>query len=74
MQEKFSEDKFDDQQLLCKRCGWKGIGAEAIRIDLYGLVGANEIHCPQCDEKLGVLKKDGQHPGESASDLSFQLG
>ena len=44
-------------------------------IDFYGVADSKEVHCPECDEKIAILRKDGDDtPGESAYDLSFQLG
>ena len=74
MQEEFNQKSFDAQSLDCPKCQWQGKGSDAIVIDLYGVSSVNEVHCPQCDEKLGNLKKEDDAPGESASDLSFQFG
>jgi hypothetical protein len=70
----FNEKDFDEQQLSCDKCQWTGKGADAILIDLYGVVSDKEVHCPKCDTRLGILKKGEGPPGESATDLSFQFG
>ena len=74
MQRVFDETNFDQQTLRCDECKWQGKGFEAVVIDLYGVVKDKDVHCPTCDAKLGTLKTTGHTPGESASDLSFQLG
>ena len=70
----FHENTFDDQPLSCDKCEWKGKGSDAVIIDFYGIVPDKEVHCPECDRKLGILKRSDRPPGESANDLSFQLG
>lgn len=74
MLKEYSENKFDEQTVSCDNCHWKGKGSDTVIIDFYGLSDECEIHCPQCDERIGILKKQQGPPGESASDLSFQLG
>jgi len=74
MATEFHENSFDDQSITCSKCNWTGKGSEAIVIDFYGVVPDKEVHCPKCDKRLGVLKKGTRPPGESANDLSFQLG
>jgi hypothetical protein len=74
MQTEYKTSTFQEQDLRCDKCGWTGKGADAVLIDFYGVVKDKEIHCPACDEKLGILKRDDDSPGESASDLSFQFG
>jgi len=74
MDRTFDQASLDEQDLRCDHCNWSGKGSGAIVIDLYGVVSDKEVHCPQCDERLGILKKEDSPPGESANDLSFQLG
>jgi len=74
MATEFHENSFDEQSIHCTKCNWTGKGSDAIVIDFYGVVPDKEVHCPKCDRRLGVLKKGPQPPGESANDLSFQLG
>lgn len=74
MDKAFSDRTFEDEPVRCPDCGWQGTGREAVVVDLYGVAKASEVHCPKCDQTLGQLKKDNDAPGESASDLSFQLG
>lgn len=72
---KYLESTFDEQPLTCKACHWQDIGQRANVIDFYGVSSHKEIHCPQCDELIGILEKDeGRPPGESAGELSFQFG
>lgn len=70
----FHERDFDEQTLRCPNCHWQGEGRDAVIIDFFGVVKNQEVHCPNCDETLAILIKDGGAPGGSASDLSFQTG
>ena len=70
----FYENTFDEQPVSCSKCNWKGNGSDTVIIDFYGVVPDKEVHCPKCDSTLGILKKADRPPGESANDLSFQLG
>ncbi len=71
----YLQSSFDDQQLSCPKCQWKGTGADAVIIDFYGITKTKEVHCPDCDEKIGILVRDEDPPpGESATGLSFQTG
>ena len=75
MQTEFNSSSFDEQPLQCSKCNWQGTGADGNVISFYGVSDNKEIHCPNCDENLGVVKKDNDPPpGESATDLSFQFG
>jgi hypothetical protein len=74
MEAEYHQKNFDEQVLSCNNCHWKGKGSETILIDFYGITKTNEIHCPRCDEKLGILIKEDEPPGESPTDLSFQIG
>ena len=76
MKTEFSEGDFSNQTLQCPKCGWTGKGDKANVIDFYGVVSDKEIHCPECDKSIGILKRGSSNnpPGESATDLSFQLG
>ncbi|HYO20883.1 MAG TPA: hypothetical protein VER36_00670 [Flavisolibacter sp.] len=75
MQTDFSAGNFDEQILRCSKCNWQGKGGDATVIDFYGVTANKEVHCPNCDERLGTVKKDNDPPpGESATDLSFQFG
>ncbi|HEY0041481.1 MAG TPA: hypothetical protein VGB71_12495 [Flavisolibacter sp.] len=53
-----------------------GTGDTATVIDFYGVVSDKEIHCPECDTRIGILKRgpNDNPPGESATDLSLHLG
>ncbi len=72
----YSAKEFDDQALTCPNCQWKGKGSNAVIIDFYGIAKNKEAHCPECDNTIGVVANDDNSnpPGESATDLSFQLG
>ena len=71
----YKEREFWAQTLSCANCGWSGKGHDTVVIDFYGVADSKEVHCPECDEKIAILRKDGDDtPGESAYDLSFQLG
>ncbi len=68
----YHEDSFDNEYLHCTQCGWKGLGSDTVIIDFYGLGKGLEIHCPICDIKLGIVKKDDVSPGGTSSDSAFQ--
>ena len=72
----FRQKDFDEQSLHCTKCQWKGKGTDANVIDLYGVSNSKEVHCPECDSKIAVVVRedDDETPGESATDLSFQIG
>ena len=74
MATEFHENSFPDKAIRCDACQWQGKGSDANIIDFYGVVPDKEVHCPSCDKRLGILKKSDPPPGESATDLSFQLG
>lgn len=69
----YQERTFYDQTLHCPHCQWTGKGYDAVIIDFFGVVKNQEVHCPNCDETLGILIRNNT-PGESANDLSFQTG
>jgi uncharacterized Zn-finger protein len=71
----YKEGDFDEQSLSCPNCNWTGKGHQAVIIDFYGVTDNKEVHCPKCDENIGILQTNSDGPpGESANDLSFQLG
>jgi uncharacterized paraquat-inducible protein A len=71
----YHQTDFEEQSLHCKACGWSGKGRDAVVIDFFGVSKNMEAHCPKCDKTIGIITKDeGGTPGESANDLSFQLG
>lgn len=75
MTPEYRETNFEEQDLTCPHCHWKGKGYDAVVIDFFGVSNTNEVHCPNCDETIGVIKRDeGGAPGESVSDLGFQTG
>jgi phage FluMu protein Com len=54
----FDQRTFDDMEIECPKCHWKGIGADAIVLGFYGIGKFQQISCPKCDEYLGNLSKD----------------
>lgn len=54
----FDQVTFDDQELTCPKCGWKGLGTDANVADFYGIGKFKEVSCPNCDEFLGSLPRD----------------
>lgn len=70
----YQEKEFYDTNLACPKCDWKGLGYDAVVIDFFGVSNQHEIHCPECDNKIGIMQKNEGPPGESATDLSFQMG
>ncbi|HUC82427.1 MAG TPA: hypothetical protein VMR70_16090 [Flavisolibacter sp.] len=74
MATEFQQTGFNEQPLQCGKCGWQGTGHDAVVIDFYGVSKNKEVHCPDCDERLGLVRNGGGPPGESATELSFQTG
>lgn len=62
----FDQRTFDDQPLVCPKCGWKGTGSDANIVGFYGIGKFKQVTCPQCDEHLGNLSRD-QSFGEGTS-------
>ena len=54
----FDQRTFDDMELTCPKCNWKGTGAEATIVGFYGIGKFQQVTCPKCDEYLGNLSKD----------------
>lgn len=54
----YSENSFDEQEISCSDCGWKGTGRDTNIVDLYGVSKLKEIHCPECDAYLAGLKNN----------------
>lgn len=50
---------YEEQDLSCEECGWKGKGEDANLIDFYGLSNVKELHCPNCDAMVATLKSTG---------------
>ena len=73
MAAEFVQNTFNEQPLQCSKCSWRGSGMEAVVIDFYGVAKNKEVHCPECDERLGILRQDNDPPGESATEISFQM-
>lgn len=70
----FYEESFNDEPITCPNCGWKGTGADTHIVDFYGVVRAREVHCPNCDNKLGDIKENKTAQGNSGDELSNQIG
>jgi DNA-directed RNA polymerase subunit RPC12/RpoP len=71
----YNDKTFEEQDLHCPNCQWKGKGYDSVVIDFFGVSKNKEVHCPNCDETIAIVtKEEGGTPGESANDLSFQLG
>ncbi|WP_121354670.1 hypothetical protein [Flavisolibacter nicotianae] len=69
----YKESTFEEQDLHCPNCQWKGKGYDAVVIDFFGVVGNKEVHCPNCDETIGIILKDEhESPGESTDDVNIQ--
>ncbi len=49
-------EDYEELQLNCEDCDWKGKGADANLIDFYGVTAAKELRCPNCDGVLATLK------------------
>jgi uncharacterized Zn-finger protein len=52
----YQENEFYEKDLSCSKCGWKGLGYDAIILDLFGVTDNKEVHCPECDKKIALLK------------------
>ena len=70
----FYEESFDDMDITCPNCGWQGKGDETHIVDFYGVVRAREVHCPNCDNKLGDIQENKTVQGSSGDELSNQIG
>ena len=70
----YHDNEFDEKTLTCSKCGWNGQGHEAVVLSFYGVTDNKEAICPRCDNKVAIVQKSDRPPGESANDLSFQLG
>ncbi|HET9825539.1 MAG TPA: hypothetical protein VFP87_09395 [Chitinophagaceae bacterium] len=54
----YDQRTFDDEHLICPRCGWDGDGAEAYVAGFYGISKFKEVLCPKCSEYLGNLSRE----------------
>jgi hypothetical protein len=72
--EVYTSQQLNHTQLQCTRCTWSGTGDRAIIIDFYGVADIKEVHCPDCDTQIAALKNEDDHRGESADQVSFQIG
>lgn len=74
MKEVFSEREFENLQITCPNCGWKGLGSDTNIIDLYGLTKLREVHCPTCDTYIAGLQREIAPGNPEGDELSNQLG
>ena len=65
---------FYTQSITCPNCGWQGKGSEAIIIDMYGIGDVRQVTCPNCDNFLGNLPREGEPKPETPDELSDQIG
>jgi DNA-directed RNA polymerase subunit RPC12/RpoP len=56
MKKVFDEMDYESQPLACENCGWKNTAGDANLIDFYGISSVKELHCPQCDNTIGIIK------------------
>lgn len=69
----YSETNFEEQDLSCSNCHWKGKGYDAVIIDFFGVTKNKEVHCPSCDTTIGIITTvQDNGPGESDGDPGFQ--
>jgi len=68
----FDQRTFDDHPLTCPKCGWRGVGSDAIVVDFYGIGKFKEVTCPNCDEYLGNLSRENSS-GEGSSPADFGI-
>lgn len=69
----YIQSTFEEQDLSCPNCQWKGKGYDAVVIDFFGVVTNKEVHCPNCDETIGIVTKgDDESADESANGISVQ--
>lgn len=73
MREVFDDVSFDNEDMSCPGCGWNGKGTDTHIIDFYGVSANKEVHCPNCDSYLGVVKKSDTPRGGTAGPVSFQF-
>ena len=50
---------FDEEHLTCSHCGWNGTGDQAHIAGFYGIGKFKEVICPNCNEYLGNLSREG---------------
>lgn len=69
----YNETNFEEQDLSCSNCHWKGKGYDAVIIDFFGVTKSKEVHCPNCDSTIAIITTaQDNEPGESAGDPGFQ--
>ena len=72
--EVYTPQQLNYTSLICTQCNWSGTGDKAVIIDFYGLSDIKEVHCPECDTQIAALKNEDENRGESADQVSFQIG
>lgn len=69
----FKESLFYTLDIKCPHCGWQGKGDETHIVDFFGVVRVKEVHCPNCDKKLGNIEEE-EIQGDDGDELSNQIG
>ena len=72
--QQYNENEFDDLAIVCPNCKWSGKGSETHIVDFFGVTTMREAHCPECDEKLAEIKREGDNGEEGNDQLSNQIG
>ena len=54
----FDARTFEEEQLVCPKCGWHGKGYDANVADFYGIGKYQQASCPKCDQVLGSISRD----------------
>jgi ssDNA-binding Zn-finger/Zn-ribbon topoisomerase 1 len=57
---------YEETDVQCEKCQWRGRGRDAILIDFYGISKLQELHCPKCDRVVGMVKRDDGRIGGTA--------
>jgi hypothetical protein len=67
-------DEFKAAEITCRKCGWKGTGAEMKVGEVYEGGGIGEYHCPKCGEYWGAVQWPSiQREAEGRGALSDQV-
>ncbi len=54
----FEQRSFNEQQITCARCGWRGSGTQTHVAEFYGIGNFKEVLCPKCDSHIGNLSRE----------------
>ena len=68
----YDQRTFDEEHLICPKCGWNGVGSEAHVAGFYGIGKFKEVLCPQCNEYLGNLSREHSF-GEGGTRFDSQI-